>query len=75
MSAKDMNASIIEAFEQMGEIEQLIWFAGVKALAFKAFTFAEFEAWTQERFDRYRAGEQLRVSDLETPPAPPTGLP
>lgn len=65
---------IMEVFGQLDDTEQMIVMAGVRALALGAFDFNAYEAWVDERISRHRAGEELRVSDLETPPAPPTGL-
>ena len=65
---------IMEVFRQLDDTEQMIVMAGVRALTLGAFDFNAYEAWVDERISRHRAGEELRVSDLETPPAPPTGL-
>lgn len=75
MSRDEMLSRLNAAFVQLDDTEQMIFLAGARALASQAFTLEQFTAWTQERIDRHRAGEELRVSDLETPPAPLTGLP
>lgn len=74
-SQDEMLCRLNAAFAQLDDTEQMIFLAGARGLATRALTMEQFTAWTQERIDRHRAGEQLRVSDLETPPAPPTGLP
>ena len=63
-------AEFAEIVAQLDKTEQLIVMAGVQALALGAFDFPAYEAWVQERIDRHRAGEELMVSDLETPPHP-----
>lgn len=75
MTPDEMLCRLNAAFAQLDDTEQMIFLAGARGLATRALTMDQFTAWTQERIDRHRAGEQLRVSDLETPPAPPTGLP
>lgn len=63
-------AQLAEIVAQLDKTEQLIVMAGVRALALGAFDFPAYEVWVNERIDRHRAGEELRVSDLETPPPP-----
>ena len=68
MNREEQGRRLSEAFEKLDATEQLIFMAGLQALAAKAFDLDAFTAWTGNRIDRHRAGEQLRVSDLETPP-------
>ena len=70
MTDEDLSLRYNEAFDQLDSIEQFIWLAGMRALIAKAFDMDTFTAWTSERIARHRAGEDLRVSDLETPAAP-----
>lgn len=73
MTPKEQSRNIIDLIQQLDEIEQLIMLAGIRALTSKAFDIPTYMAWVDDRVTRHRAGEKLRLSDLETPPAPPTG--
>lgn len=70
-SQDEMLCRLNAAFAQLDDIEQMVFLAGARGLVTRALTLEQFTAWTQERIDRHRGGEQLHLSDLETP----TGLP
>lgn len=65
--SSEMAHRVTEVFKQLDETEQLIVIAGVRALAAGAFDITAYEAFVNDRIDRYRAGEVLHLSDLETP--------
>lgn len=59
--------AILDAFHRMDRIEQTIFLTGLRAMESGRFTPDEFEAWSRERIDRHRAGEELMLEDLEIP--------
>lgn len=66
-------SEFVQTFHKLGQFEQVVLMAGLRALVSRAFDIDTFIAWSQDLIDRHRRGEELRLSDLQTPPAPPAG--
>lgn len=62
---KTDEARILEAFEKLDGVEQLIFLSATRALCGKAITVQQFEERTTDLFSRYRAGQDVTVTDLE----------
>ncbi|WP_370301579.1 hypothetical protein [Pseudooceanicola sp.] len=56
---------IMEKFEQLDQVEKIIFYCFAKQLAKSEGPMEELQTWANDLVDRYRNGEELTVSDLK----------
>lgn len=62
-----IDEQIAVAFQELDGIEKAIIVGGLSAVNDRRITFAQFETWAGNLLDRYRAKDELTMSDMELP--------
>ncbi|MCT4333777.1 hypothetical protein MU516_12975 [Paracoccus sp. YLB-12] len=64
-ATESLEDRFIKAFNVLDEIERLIFFCAMKAMADKRITAEEFAARVDDQIGRHRAGKSIRLNELE----------